>query len=166
MPQWAEAQWVSSSLSLLRGLQDWNAPMKIFPKGQAGSCFKALSHVICYIWGDWQQTGWLYPKCRCSLKLSPFCSDALFGILSIVEEGITRFLPKKRKIVFSFQLIVCFKEPLWFGFYSVYIWHPKNLRHSLCDGLSNPWDFSTGVAFGSCLQETAQSLYACSVYSL
>lgn len=43
-----------------------------------------------------------YSKCRCSVRLSPSGSDALFGILNIVEEGITQFLSKKIKIVFFF----------------------------------------------------------------
>lgn len=36
-------------------------------------------------------------KCRRSLRLSPFGSEALFGIIHVVEEGITPFLPKKNK---------------------------------------------------------------------
>lgn len=46
------------------------------------------------------------------MRLSPSGSDALFGILNIVEEGIAQFLSKKRKIVFSFPLMVRFKKPL------------------------------------------------------
>lgn len=38
------------------------------------------------------------------MRLSPSGSDALFGILNIVEEGITQFLSKKEKSYFLSHL--------------------------------------------------------------